>query len=112
MTNLPATRLGALIEGALAVEARRAWFPDGTPVTVTDAGRVMLMRFINEARTDCYLVEDDQNAEEDDRLSAGDRLFTLQERGPELVIHDRDAKRWLPVVFLDLATKIAPEGRG
>jgi hypothetical protein len=115
MMDLPtdtATRLAGLIEGALAVEARRAWFPDGTPVTVTDAGQVMLMRFLNEARTECYLVEDDQNAEDDDRLSAGDRLFTLRERGaepPELVIHNRDVKAWLARVLLALATKVAPD---
>jgi hypothetical protein len=84
-------------------------FSNGTPVTVTYARQVMLMQFINEARTDRYLVDDDQNAEDDDRLSVGERLFTLQERGPEppeLTINDRDAKTWLPIVLLALASKI------
>jgi hypothetical protein len=121
MTTLPtdnATRLAVLVEGALAAgtcEARPIVDADGKPATLTDCGKVTLLRVINETRKgtdriDCFLVDDD---DDDEIRLASDRLFSLQERGPEppeLVVHNRDVKTWLAPVLLALATKVAPDG--
>jgi hypothetical protein len=114
-------KLAVLVEGALAVgvhEAQAVTDADGNPATLTTAGRVTLLRVIDESRKgfdriDVFVLgDDDDDADGEVRLGSGDALFTLQERGaeaPVLDVHNRDVKAWLGPVLLALTTKISPD---
>jgi len=50
---------------------------DGRPATLTDAGRVTLLRVIDETRKgfdriDCFLLGDDDDADGEARFGSGD----------------------------------------
>jgi hypothetical protein len=112
-----ATKLAVLVEGCLAVGAREGQpvtDAEGSPATLTECGRVALLRVIDETRKghdriDCFLIDDGDDDDLEVRLTPSDRVFVLQERGaepPELEILNRDVRGWLGPVLLSLAQKI------
>jgi hypothetical protein len=115
-------KLAILTLGAVAVGAHEAQAivdENGAPATLTECGRVTLLRVLDENgrkgfdTIHAHLVGDEDDDDGEVRVGSGDKLFSLIEHGaepPELVTHDLDVKRWLAPVLLALSNKISPPG--
>jgi hypothetical protein len=96
-----------LAEGAR--EAKSVSDDTGAPATLTECGRVLLLRVIDQERKgydriDLYLAGDDDDADDEIVLASKDRVLSLQENGadpPEFVTCNRDVSSWLSIVLLD-----------